>query len=184
MIGAKVEKSSGKDKIVLKQGDITRETADALVNAANSSLLGGGGVDGAIHRAGGPRILEECRKIREEKGSCPTGGAVLTTGGNLKARFVVHAVGPVWQGGGAGEAALLDKAYRSSLQLALDNEAVTVAFPSISTGAYGFPIEKAAPIALRAVAAFCEAHPAIEEVRFVLFSAADLKVYQAALEKL
>ena len=109
---------------------------------------------------------------------------MLTTGGNLNARFVVHAVGPVWQGGGAGEEALLDQAYRSSLQLALDNGAVTVAFPSISTGAYGFPIEMAAPIALRAVASFCEAHPAIVEVRFVLFSAADLKVYQAALEKL
>ncbi|MFS8513409.1 MAG: macro domain-containing protein, partial [Planifilum fulgidum] len=125
----------GEAEIRLKQGDITKEEVDAIVNAANSGLLGGGGVDGAIHRAGGPEIMEECRQIRAREGGCPTGEAVVTGAGKLKARYVIHAVGPVWQGGGKGEEELLRSAYRNSLQRAAERQLMTVAFPSISTGA-------------------------------------------------
>lgn len=161
-------------RIELVQGDITTQRVDAIVNAANSTLLGGGGVDGAIHRAGGPRILAECRAI----GGCATGDAVITTGGRLPARHVIHTVGPVYHGGGRGETALLASAYRRSLEVASANALRSIAFPSISTGAYHFPIEQAARIALHTVAAHLREHPEIELVRFVLFSAADLAVYE------
>ena len=168
----------GQAAIQLKQGDITREAADAIVNAANSSLLGGGGVDGAIHRAGGPAILEECRRL----GGCEPGDAKITTGGKLTARYVIHTVGPIWRGGRSREPEILASAYRRSLEVAVAKGLRTVTFPSISTGAYGYPIEKAAQIALATVAGFLKSHSEIERVIFVLFSSADLKVYEAALQ--
>src|SRR5690606_9295009 len=131
----------GETEIRLKQGDITREEVDAIVNAANSGLLGGGGVDGAIHRAGGPEIMEECRQIRARQGGCPTGKAVVTGAGKLKARYVIHAVGPVWRGGDGGEEELLRSAYRESLQRAAERQLQRIAFPSLSTGAYGYPVD-------------------------------------------
>lgn len=137
-------------------GDITTQEVDAVVNAANSGLLGGGGVDGAIHRAGGPAILEECRAIVSERGRLPPGQAVITTGGNLPARHVIHAVGPVWQGGGRGEAETLASAYRESLELAGQHGLRRVAFPSISTGAYGYPFEPASEVALGTVLTFLQ----------------------------
>ncbi|MCA9705140.1 MAG: O-acetyl-ADP-ribose deacetylase [Myxococcales bacterium] len=171
--------------LTLVQGDITQEAVDAIVNAANSSLLGGGGVDGAIHRAGGPAILEECKKIRAAQGGCPTGQSVITTAGQLSARRVIHTVGPVWGGGGRGEAGLLRSCYRRSLELAAQEGLRTVAFPSISTGAYRFPVPQAAAIALRTIEEHCRAHPeAHDEVRMVLFSASDLQAYAAVLEGL
>ena len=164
----------------LVQGDITVQKVDAIVNAANSGLRGGGGVDGAIHRAGGPAIMAECRRI----GGCPTGSAVITTGGNLPARHVIHAVGPVWRGGGSGEAALLAGAYRASLQVAVENACRTVAFPSISTGVYAYPIRDAARVALATVAQFLQDNPGkLDLVRLVLFSAADYAVYEEALDE-
>jgi len=175
-----MEIAKGKSKIVLKRGDITREKVDAIVNAANTSLLGGGGVDGAIHRAGGKAILEECRKL----GGCETGDAKITTGGNLPARHVIHTVGPVWGGGKRGEEAKLESAYRRSLEVASENNLRTVAFPSISTGAYRFPIDRAAAIALHTVADYLENHPEIERVTFVLFSERDLGVYEKEMGKL
>jgi len=171
-------------KISLKKGDITHEQVDVIVNAANSGLLGGGGVDGAIHRAGGPVILEECKEIRNRQGRCPTGEAVITGGGNLSANFVVHAVGPVWRGGRQNEEETLKKAYINSLRLAREKGADTIAFPSISTGAYGFPIEKAAVIALEAVRDFLTQFPGFNEVRFILFSDDDYQTYVRALERL
>lgn len=174
----------GKTKLSLEQGDITKVNVDAIVNAANPSLMGGGGVDGAIHRAGGPAILVECRRIRDSvyPNGLPTGQAVITTGGNLPARYVIHTVGPVWHGGGAGEAGLLADAYRNSLQVAVDHQLRTVAFPSISTGIYGYPVEQAARVALATSVAFVNAHPdALDRVRMVLFSTRDLEVYAAAL---
>lgn len=171
----------GQTTLLLKQGDITKEEADAIVNAANSSLLGGGGVDGAIHRAGGPDILEECKKIRARQGKCPTGQAVITTAGRLPARYVVHTVGPVWKGGGKQEKDLLRSAYQNSLAVAAAHGARSIAFPSISTGAYRFPIRLAAPIAIDAVRDYVEKHPHFTEVRFILFSQTDLEVYQEAL---
>lgn len=180
-----MERAVGAGTIQLVQGDITRETTDAIVNAANPSLLGGGGVDGAIHRAGGPEILEECKAIRATRGKCPPGGAVITTGGRLPARYVIHAVGPVWRGGDHGEPDVLASCYRNSLRLAVEKEVRSVAFPSISTGAYGYPIEKAAPVALAAVAAFLareKGAPGL--VRFVLFDAGTLRAYREALHAL
>ena len=168
----------------LVQGDITRERTDAIVNAANSSLLGGGGVDGAIHRAGGPAILEACKRIRAERGSCPTGQAVLTTGGNLTARFVIHTVGPVWRGGQHGEPELLASAYASSLALAEENRLRSIAFPSISTGAYGYPEGAAATVALRTVMAHLHGESSLECVRFVLFGETTLARYADALATL
>jgi O-acetyl-ADP-ribose deacetylase (regulator of RNase III) len=165
-------------RIELAQGDITKQAVDAIVNAANSGLRGGGGVDGAIHRAGGPSIMEECRRI----GGCPTGSAVLTTGGSLPARHVIHAVGPVWSGGNRGEDKLLASAYRSSLQAAVGHALRSVALPSISTGAYGYPVEKAARVALGAVADFLRESPGrLDLIRFVLFSERDYEVYAEAL---
>lgn len=169
--------------ITLIQGDITEQAADAIVNAANSSLMGGGGVDGAIHRSGGPSILAQCKEIVARQGRCPTGQAVITTAGDLKARFVIHTVGPVWSGGDNNEDELLARAYRNSLALAREHDIETIAFPSISTGAYRFPIDRAAEIALTTVARFAEVHP-FTEVRFVLFSRADLEVYRQVLQNL
>ena len=169
-------------EIILNQGDITRQDTDAIVNAANSSLMGGGGVDGAIHRAGGPDILAECERIVARQGRCPTGQAVITTGGNLKAKFVIHTVGPIWRGGDNNEQQLLADAYRNSLALAREHNINTIAFPSISTGAYRFPIEQAASIALKTVEDFLTEQPGFQEVRFVLFSEQDLIQYQNASE--
>ena len=168
-------------RLELVQGDITRQSTDAIVNAANTTLLGGGGVDGAIHRAGGPAIIEECRRL----GGCATGDAKLTGGGKLPARYVIHAVGPVYRDGRHGEPALLASAYRRSLEVGVAHGARSVAFPSISTGAYRFPIGEAAPIALEAAASFLGEHPGqLEVVRFVLFSPTDLTVYEEALAAL
>ena len=167
--------------LTLVQGDITKEGVDAIVNAANEQLMGGGGVDGAIHRAGGPAIMEECNEIRAEQGGCPTGSAVITTGGNLPAKHVIHTVGPIWRGGNAGEPSLLASCYRESLSLALEHSIKTVAFPSISTGIYGYPIDKAAATALNAVKEFLDEHDGIEEVRFVLFDDVTYVGYESAL---
>ena len=172
----------GDSRLVLVQGDITLQDTDAIVNAANTSLLGGGGVDGAIHRAGGPQILEECRSIVARQGGCPTGQAVVTGGGRLKARFVIHAVGPVWRGGGQGEDAALRSAYSASLAQALAVGAESVSFPCISTGIYGFPVERAARIACDAVAAFVTEHRRPREVRFVVFSPRDYAVYAPLID--
>lgn len=167
----------GHTLLVLKQGDITLEDADAIVNAANSSLMGGGGVDGAIHRAGGPRILEECRMIRQKQAELPTGEAVITTGGKLKARFVIHTVGPIWRGGSHNEDQLLTNAYRNSLTLATRHQLTSIAFPSISTGVYGFPIERASKTAFNTVSDFVIRQDRIQDVRFVVFSKIDYDVY-------
>ncbi|MCL4479518.1 MAG: O-acetyl-ADP-ribose deacetylase [Deltaproteobacteria bacterium] len=166
--------------VSIVKGDITLERTDAIVNAANSRLAGGGGVDGAIHRAGGPKIMEECRKLN----GCPTGSAVITTGGNLKARCVIHAVGPIYNGGQHGEDKLLSGAYKTSLELAVNNDIKSIAFPSISTGVYGYPIDKASEIAVKTVVDFIETNKGLSLVRFVLFSNNDLKVYEEALERL
>src|SRR5262245_53846619 len=167
--------------IELCQGDITEQATDAVVNAANTTLLGGGGVDGAIHRAGGPAILEECRRL----GGCATGDARITTGGRLPARFVIHTVGPVYRDGRHGEPELLASAYRRSLEVAAERLLRSVAFPSISTGAYRFPVQDAADIALGTVSGFLEERPGVLDlVRFVLFSASDLRVYGDALDRI
>jgi O-acetyl-ADP-ribose deacetylase (regulator of RNase III) len=168
---------TGPSLLSLILGDITRQDTDAIVNAANSGLLGGGGVDGAIHRAGGPQILEECREIRKTRGGCPTGDAVITSGGRLKARYVIHTVGPVWQGGTRNEETLLRNAYENSLKLAVEHGVQTVSFPSISTGVYGFPIERASRIAFDAVRRFVEKNAQIREVRFIMFSQDDFDIY-------
>ena len=171
-------------RLALVQGDITRQTTDAIVNAANSGLMGGGGVDGAIHRAGGPAILEECKQIVARQGRLPTGEAVITTGGNLKAKYVIHTVGPVWRGGASGEPGLLASAYSESLKLAAENGLSTVSFPSISTGVYGYPVDEAAEVALAAVIAFLQGATSIKEVYFVLFDGGTYASYQRALAKL
>ena len=171
----------------LVQGDITAQEVDAVVNAANSSLLGGGGVDGAIHRQGGPAILEACRALRQNEyaNGLPTGQAVATTAGELAARRVIHTVGPVWKGGHAGEAEVLADAYRNALGVARAEGLQTVAFPSISTGAYGYPVAAAAEVALRTVAGVVAQSPgAFDEIRFVLFSADDFETYQRVLSDL
>jgi O-acetyl-ADP-ribose deacetylase (regulator of RNase III) len=162
------------------EGDLTRQDTQAIVNAANKYLRPGGGVDGAIHRAGGPKIEAACRQI----GGCPTGEARLTTGGNLKATYVIHTVGPVYHGGGLGEAELLAACYRESLKLASQQGIKSLAFPSISTGAYGYPMAAAARIALKTVADYLGQHPEIELVRFVLFGQAAYQEYAQALQEL
>ena len=174
----------GKTRLKLIQGDITQQETDAIVNAANPSLMGGGGVDGAIHRAGGPAILEECKQIVARQGRLPPGKAVITTGGRLRARWVIHTVGPIWRGGKQNEAEVLASAYQESLKLALEKGLRSISFPSISTGAYGYPVEKAARVALKTVAQFLEQHQAPEEVRFVLFDSRTYQAYQKALEEL
>jgi O-acetyl-ADP-ribose deacetylase (regulator of RNase III) len=181
-----VEFHVAKAKVRLVKGDIAEMATDAIVNAANSSLMGGGGVDGAIHRRGGPKIGEECRKIRQTShpDGLPVGQAVMTSGGNLKTRNVIHTVGPVWRGGNRGEADLLALAYVNSLHLAVADGALSVAFPSISTGAYGYPVEKACQIALTSVKRFLEADEGdLKEVVFVLFSDVDFNVYRKAAAK-
>jgi O-acetyl-ADP-ribose deacetylase len=165
-------------RIELRRGDITKVEADAIVNAANSSLLGGGGVDGAIHRAGGPAILEESRRLR----GCETGDAKATTAGDLPARMVIHAVGPVWQGGDEGEDELLASAHRRSLEVASEAGARTVAFPAISTGVYRFPVDRAARIAIGTTEDYLAANPELERVTFVLFSDDHLRAFEQALE--
>jgi O-acetyl-ADP-ribose deacetylase (regulator of RNase III) len=175
----------GQARLAIIQGDITRQATDAIVNAANSGLMGGGGVDGAIHRAGGSAILEECKQIVAQQGRLPTGQAVITTGGNLKAKYVIHTVGPVWHGGAKGEAALLESAYTESLKLAAANKLSRVSFPSISTGAYGYPLAEAAAIALRTAKAFLSQQPgSLKEVVFVLFDDNSYRAYAKALEGL
>ena len=161
-------------------GDITRQSVDAIVNAANCSLLGGGGVDGAIHRAAGPELLAECRTLH----GCETGKAKITGGYRLPAKYVIHTPGPVWHGGGYGEAELLASCYRSCLELASQNGCETVDFPSISTGVYHFPLEKAAEIAIGTIAAYLREHPEIRRVRMVCFDMRTKDFYDRALEKL
>lgn len=167
-------------QIEIIQGDITTLKVDAIVNAANTSLLGGGGVDGAIHRAAGPQLLEECRTI----GGCPTGEARITSGYNLPARYVIHTVGPVWHGGGQNEDNLLASCYRSSLQLAVDHKLKSIAFPSISTGVYRFPIERASNIALRVIQDFLSTEEFAPRVVMTCFSPEDMATYQQTYEKL
>jgi O-acetyl-ADP-ribose deacetylase (regulator of RNase III) len=161
------------DRIVVKTGDITREAVDAIVNAANSSLMGGGGVDGAIHRAGGPAILAECRRIRETRypGGLPTGEAVITTAGELPAKHVIHTVGPIYGQHRGDEARLLASCYEKSIALAAQHGLATLAFPAISTGVYGYPKDEAREVAIAAVERALKAHPAIREVRLVFFGA-------------
>jgi O-acetyl-ADP-ribose deacetylase (regulator of RNase III) len=168
------ERQVGKTLLRLVQGDITAQQVDAIVNAANPSLMGGGGVDGAIHRVGGPAIKEECKAIVAWKGRLPTGEAVITTAGRLPARFVVHTVGPIWRGGGANE---------DSLAVAAEHKCRTIAFPSISTGAYGFPIARAARIALSTLIAAIPTF-GFDEVRIVLFMPDDLRIYSTALQQM
>jgi O-acetyl-ADP-ribose deacetylase (regulator of RNase III) len=163
-----------KERVEVLEGDITKQQVDAIVNAANTSLLGGGGVDGAIHRAAGPELLEETRKI----GGCPTGEARVSKGYNLPAKWVIHTVGPVWAGGTKGEENLLAGCYQNSLEAAVRRGAKTIAFPSISTGAYRFPLERAAEIALTQTRKFLETDPTLEKVVFVCFGEEVLKIYQ------
>jgi O-acetyl-ADP-ribose deacetylase (regulator of RNase III) len=170
----------GMSRLELVEGDITQQDTEAIVNAANTSLLGGGGVDGAIHRAGGPQILEECKKI----GGCPTGEARITTGGRLKARWVIHTVGPVYHDGKHREPVLLANAHRNSLLLASEKGIKSLAFPSISTGAYGYPMAEAARIGLQTVIEYLKAHPEITLVRFVLFGQAAFRAYEQVLAEL
>jgi O-acetyl-ADP-ribose deacetylase (regulator of RNase III) len=166
--------------VELVQGNITQQATDTIVNAANPTLLGGGGVDGAVHRAAGPRLLTECRTL----GGCETGDAKITKGYRLKARHVIHTVGPIYRREGARAAELLASAYRRSLEVASENHIKSIAFPSISTGAYGYPLNEAAPIALKTVADYLKKHPDIELVRFVLFDQNTLKAYEEALKKI
>jgi O-acetyl-ADP-ribose deacetylase (regulator of RNase III) len=171
-------------EIKLKKGDITKMKVDAVVNAANSSLMGGGGVDGAIHRAGGPAILAECKEIRATQGKLPAGEAVLTTAGEMPAGKVIHTVGPVWNEGKVEENDhLLANCYRNSLKLALENDLTTVAFPNISTGVYGYPKDRAADVAIGAVREFLEKHGGIETVFFVCFDEENYQIYQERLSE-
>ena len=182
MEGEVTEVNINQTKLSLIQGDITKQATDAIVNAANPSLMGGGGVDGAIHRAGGPAILEECKQIVSRQGRLPTGKAVITTGGNLKAKNVIHTVGPVWHGGDKGEPELLASAYRESLKVAAENNLSSISFPSISTGAYGYPVAEAAKVAISTVASFLREHAtSLKEAVFVLFDRATFEVYSSVL---
>ena len=168
--------------IKLVQGDITNQKVDAIVNAANTSLLGGGGVDGAIHRAGGPKILEECIAIKNRQGGCKTGEAVITTAGNMSANYVIHAVGPVWNGGNNNETQLLASAYKNSLLLACKNNIESIAFPNISTGIYGFPKQKAAMIAFNTVREFLFDNTVIKDIYFVCFDEENYAIYESLME--
>ncbi|MEO5976230.1 MAG: O-acetyl-ADP-ribose deacetylase [Chryseolinea sp.] len=169
------------NRIACISGDITKLTTDVIVNAANTSLLGGGGVDGAIHRAGGPQILDECMAIKNRQDGCPTGEAVITTGGNLKAKYVIHTVGPVWADDHEKEAELLGRCYLNTLRLAVANMVKTIAFPNISTGIYRFPKEKAAEIAIREVTLFLEGDQTLEQVIFCCFDAENKSIYDKLL---
>ena len=182
--GRNVELKVGDRKVTFEKGDITLQRTDAIVNAANSSLMGGGGVDGAIHRAGGPMILEGCRRIVAERGRLPAGKAVITGGGKLPCRFVIHTVGPVWQGGNNQEAAVLGSAYAESLHVAEDNHLETVAFPSISTGAYGYPLAEAARVAVTSVRDFLRDRAVtVQRVSFILFDERTLHIYETAAKE-
>jgi len=177
-----MEANVNRTRVSMIQGNITKQATDAIVNAANSSLMGGGGVDGAIHRAGGPAILEECKQIVARQGRLPTGQAVITTGGNLKARYVIHTVGPVWHGGTGNEAELLRSAYYECLRLATENELASLSFASISTGAYGYPVDEAAKTAVNTVISFLkEQATSLREVVFVLFDSRTYQSYCSAL---
>jgi len=175
-----MEVKVGNAKMELAEGDITSQDTDAIVNAANRSLLGGGGVDGAIHRTAGPQLLAECRTL----GGCETGDAKITKGHNLKAKHVIHTVGPIYHSAGKKGPELLASCYRRSLEVASQNKLKSVAFPSISTGAYGYPLEEAAPIAIKTVMDYLKAHPDIELVRFVLFGREAYQSYEKALKNL
>ncbi len=179
---ASMEHTIGRTKLELVTGDITRQDCDAIVNAANSRLAGGGGVDGAIHRRGGPTIMEETQSNYPQ--GCATGSAVITGAGSLAARYVIHAVGPVWNGGQSGEPEKLSSAYHSSLELALEHACLSIAFPSLSTGAYRYPLDLAAPIALSCVLGFLEEHRTPALARFVLFDRKAYDSYATALKKL
>jgi len=178
-----MEITVNKTKIILCRGDITAREADCIVNAANSSLLGGGGVDGAIHRAGGREILEECVKIREKQGGCAEGEAVVTTAGKLKAKYVIHTVGPVWDGGSYGEDEKLKSCYRRSLELAREYGAKSIAFPNISTGVYCFPKDRAAGIAISAVFEFAGNNDSISTVEFICFDDENYQIYENKLKE-
>lgn len=176
----------GNTRISVLSGDITTWKGDIIVNAANSGLLGGNGVDGAIHRAGGPEIMEQCKEIRKLQGGCPPGHAVITGAGNLDVKHVIHTVGPIWEGGGRGEALTLADCYRSSLQLAIEVGARTIAFPNISTGIYGYPKSPACDVALKAVSEFLQIAPLdhrIEQIDFVCFEMDNAKLYMRWLER-
>jgi len=168
----------------LVRGDITDENTDAIVNAANSSLLGGGGVDGAIHEAAGPSLLAECKKVREQRGPLPPGQAVTTSGASLKARYVIHTVGPVWQGGKVNEPQILESCYCNSMEQANLRACTSMSFPSVSTGAFGYPVGAAAQIALRTIADLLHQPKSVKRVRFVLFDERTFKAYAAAAEEL
>ncbi len=172
-------------KLSIQQGDITNQNTDAIVNAANSGLMGGGGVDGAIHRAGGSSIIEECKTIIHNQGRLPTGKAVITTAGKLKARYIIHTVGPVWHGGHTGEAALLSSAYRECLVTATSRNISSISFPSISTGAYGYPVKKAAHVALKTIIIFLkEKAGSLNEIVLVLFNSSTYIIYCKELQQL
>jgi len=181
-----VDYKVGNTKVCLILGDITEQGTDAIVNAANSSLMGGGGVDGAIHQRGGLKILDECKKIRsaEWPNGLPTGKAVITSGGNLKAKYVIHTVGPIWRGGDRGEPALLADAYRNSMKIAVSKGLRTISFPSISTGVYGYPIDKACQIALVTIKEFLDREDNLDMVVFVLFGQRDLEIYEQSAKKI
>ncbi|QXV67247.1 O-acetyl-ADP-ribose deacetylase [Mucilaginibacter sp. 21P] len=168
-------------RIKVQQGDITKLKVDVIVNAANTSLLGGGGVDGAIHRAGGKQILDECIAIRNKQGGCPTGEAVITTGGKLPAKYVIHTVGPVWNGGNRNERQLLANCYLNSLAIAVGKNIKTIAFPNISTGIYHFPKPEAAEIAVKTVNDFLQANQSIEEIIFICFDDENYRLYENLL---
>ncbi|MFP3880268.1 MAG: O-acetyl-ADP-ribose deacetylase [Dehalococcoidia bacterium] len=173
-----------KTKVSVVQGDITQQATEAIVNAANPGLMGGGGVDGAIHRVGGPAILEECKEIVAGQGRLPTGRVVITGGGNLKARYVIHTVGPIWHGGTKNESQLLESAYYECLQLATEKELASISFPSISTGAYGYPLDEAARIAASTVVSFLKKRAtSVREVVFVLFDDRTYESYRSALQE-
>ena len=178
-----MEVNINQTKLAIIRGDITKQATDAIVNAANPSLMGGGGVDGAIHRAGGPAILEECKKLVAQQGRLPTGKAVITTGGNLKAQYVIHTVGPIWHSGSKNESELLKSAYYECLKLATENKLASISFPSISTGAYGYPVDEAAQIAVSTVVSFLmEPATSLKDVVFVLFDSRTHESYRSALQ--